>query len=82
MSLELVSKSVPDLKYELMLNISGLMVNCVFKAYMYVGGVKTYYDYLDKIILTVDVSQSGADEQTAAYYIMVALQNYIDAKDY
>ena len=82
MAIELISQSIPDLKYELVLNITGLMTNCVFKAYQYVGGVKTYYPHLDKTILAIDISESGVDEQTAAYGIMVALQNYINAKNY
>jgi hypothetical protein len=82
MALELNSQAIPDLKYELNLNITGLATNCVFKAYQYVGGVKTYYEHLDKTILAIDISESGADEQAAAYGIMVALQSYIDAKNY
>jgi hypothetical protein len=80
--LELTSKTDPTVKYELNLNITGLMVNCVFKAYQYVGGIKTYYPQLDKTILAIDISQSGPEEQQAAYSIMVALQTYIDQKDY
>ena len=82
MTIELTSKSIPDVKYELQLNITGLMTNCVFKAYQYVDGVKTFYPDLDKTILAIDISQSGIEEQTAAYSIMTALQNYINAKDY
>jgi hypothetical protein len=80
--LELISKTDPTVKYELNLNITGLMTNCVFKAYQYVGGIKTYYPQLDKTILAIDISQSGPEEQQAAYSIMVALQTYIDQKDY
>jgi hypothetical protein len=80
--LELISKTDPTVKYELQLNITGLMTNCVFKAYQYVGGIKTYYPQLDKTILAIDISQSGPEEQQAAYSIMVALQTYIDQKDY
>ena len=82
MAIELISHENPDVKYELNLNISGLMTNCVFKAYQYVGGIKTYYPHLDKTILALDISESGIEEQTAAYYIMQALQNYINAKNY
>ena len=82
MAIELVSQAIPDLKYELVLNITGLMTNCVFKAYQYVGGVKTYYPHLDKVILAIDISQSGVEEQQAAYSIMQALQTYIDQKNY
>jgi hypothetical protein len=82
MDLSLFSQSIPDLKYELNLNITGLATNCVFKAYQYVGGVKTYYTHLDKTILAIDISESGIEEQTAAYYIMQALQNYFYAKYY
>lgn len=82
MDLSLLSQANPDVKYELNLNISGLMTNCVFKAYQYVGGVKTYYPHLDQTILALDISESGPEEQTAAYYIMEALQNYINAKNY
>jgi hypothetical protein len=56
--LELISKSDPTIKYELVLNITGLITNCVFKAYQYVGGIKTYYPQLDKTILAIDISQS------------------------
>jgi hypothetical protein len=80
--LELISKEDPIVKYELNLNITGLMTNCVFKAYQYVGGIKTYYPQLDKTILAIDISESGTEEQQAAYSIMVALQNYIDQKNY
>ena len=82
MTIELTSQAIPDLKYELVLNITGLMTNCVFKAYQYVGGVKTFFPHLDKTILAIDISESGTEEQTAAYYIMEALQNYINAKNY
>jgi len=82
MAIELVSKSILDVKYELNLNITGLMTNCVFKAYQYVDGVKTFYPDLDKIILTIDISQSGVEEQQAAYSIMQALQTYIEQKNY
>lgn len=82
MDLSLLSQSEPDLKYELLLNITGLMVNCVFKGYKIESGEKVYYPEFDKIILSLDVSESGIEEQTAAYYIMQALQNYINAKNY
>jgi len=82
MAIELKSKSIPEVKYELNLNITGLATNCVFRAYQYVGGEKIFYPHLDKTILAIDISESGIEEQTAAYYIMTALQNYIDAKNY
>jgi hypothetical protein len=82
MAIELTSQAIPDVKYELNLNITGLATNCVFKAYQYVGGVKTFFPHLDKTILAIDISESGTEEQTAAYYIMTALQNYINSKNY
>ena len=82
MAIELVSKADPTIKYELALNITGLMTNCVFRAYQYVGGIKTYYPQLDKTILAIDISESGPEEQQVAYSIMTALQTYIDQKDY
>jgi len=80
--LELISQSEPDLKYELLLNITGLMTNCVFKGYKIESGEKVYYPEFDKTILYLDITQSPLEEQTAAYGIMISLQNYIDAKNY
>jgi hypothetical protein len=80
--IELISQSEPGLKYELLLNITGLMVNCVFKGYKIESGEKVYYPEFDKTILYLDITQSPLEEQTAAYGIMISLQNYIDAKNY
>lgn len=80
--LELISQSEPGLKYELLLNITGLMVNCVFKGYKIESGEKVYYPEFDKTTLALDITQSPLEEQTAAYGIMISLQNYIDAKNY
>lgn len=80
--LELISQSEPGLKYELLLNITGLMVNCVFKGYKIEMGEKVYYPEFDKIILSLDVEKEDLDTQTAAYGIMISLQNFINAKNY
>lgn len=80
--LELVSQSEPGLKYELLLNITGLTTNCVFKAYKIESGEKVYYPEFNKIILYLDVSEGDTEAQTAAYGIMTALQNYINQKNY
>ena len=80
--LELISQSEPDLKYELLLNITGLMTNCVFKGYKIESGNKVYYPEFDKTILYLDVTEGDLEAQTAAYGIMISLQNYIDAKNY
>lgn len=80
--LELISQSEPGLKYELLLNITGLMVNCVFKGYKIESDVRVFYPEFDKTILSLDISYGDSDEQTAAYAIKVALQNFINSKNY
>lgn len=82
MSIELLSQSEPGLKYELALNITGLMVNCVFRGYKIEVGEKVYYPELDKIVLLLDVSQGDVEAQQAAVGIMASLQNYINQKNY